>query len=269
MSQRLQNKVTIVTGATSGIGEATARRFVAEGAKVVIAGRSVERGEALALELGDNAIFFAADVTREADIAALVDHAVARFGRLDCLFNNAGGSTPGQIDTLTEEQLIYGMKLLVGSPLFGIKHAARVMRTQETGGSIINNSSIAAHRHGQGDVLYSSAKAAVSHLTHLTAAQLGPERIRVNAISPGAIATPIFWGGMDRVSTQENTRRMDKLALNLANATPTPRAGTADDIAHAAVFLASDESSFVNGHDLVVDGGRIWQFHERASTAAR
>ena len=269
MSQRLQHKVAIVTGATSGIGEATARRFVAEGARVVIAGRSVERGEALVAELGENAVFFAADVTREADIAALVDHAVARFGRLDCLFNNAGGATPGQIDTLTEDQLIYGMKLLVGSPMFGIKHAARVMRTQESGGSIINNSSIAAHRHGQGDVLYSSAKAAVSHLTHLMAAQLGPERIRVNAISPGAIATPIFWGGMDRVSTEENTRRMDNLARNLAGATPTPRAGTADDIAHAAVFLASDERGFVNGHDLVVDGGRIWQFHERSSAASR
>lgn len=269
MSQRLQDKVAVITGATSGIGEAAARRFIAEGAQVLIAGRSAERGQALTHALGERSAFIAADVTREADIAALVEHAVDRFGRIDCFFNNAGGPAPGRIDTLTEDELVYGMKLLVGSAMFGIKHAARVMRTQSTGGSILNNSSIAAHRYGQGDMLYASAKAAVSHLTHLMAVQLGPERIRVNAISPGAIATPIFWGGVDRVDAQENARRMDKLSQNLAGATPTPRAGTADDIALAAVFLASDESGFVNGHDLVVDGGRIWQFHERTSAAVR
>jgi len=265
MTDRLKGKVALITGATSGIGEATARRFVAEGAQIVIAGRSVERGEALARELGAAAIFRATDVLHEADIAAAVDAAVECFGSLDCMFNNAGGPAPGRLDTLTEAELVYGMKLLVGSVMFGIKHAARVMRTQPGGGSVINNSSIAAHRHGQGDMLYSSAKAAVSHITHLMAVELGPERIRVNAISPGAIATPIFWGGIDRVDPAENQRRMAKLAQNLASATPTPRSGSADDIAQAAVFFASDESGFVSGHDLVVDGGRIWQFHERAS----
>jgi NAD(P)-dependent dehydrogenase (short-subunit alcohol dehydrogenase family) len=236
---------------------------VAEGARVIVAGRNVARGEALASALGSQALFRVADVTHEAEIADLIDHAAERFGRVDCLFNNAGAPTPGEIDTLTEAQLADGMKLLVGSVLFGIKHAARVMRSQETGGSIINNASIAAHRHAQGGLVYSSAKAAVSHLTHLLAVQLGPEGIRVNAISPGAIATPIFWGGLDRGNAGENAQRMAKLEKALAAATPTPRAGTADDIAHAAVFLASDESGFITGHDLVVDGGRIWQFHER------
>jgi NAD(P)-dependent dehydrogenase (short-subunit alcohol dehydrogenase family) len=227
MPGRLDGKVAVITGATSGIGEATARRFVAEGARVVI------------------------------------EQAVGRFGKLDCLFNNAGASTPGELDSITEEQFDYGMKLLVGSVMFGIKHAARVM---SAGGSIINNSSIAAHRLGQGGTLYSAAKAAVSHITRIAGAKLGPSGIRVNSISPGAIATPIFWGGSAQAQTMsaaDNARKLAKLQGNLARATPLPRSGVANDIAYAAVFLASDEGSFINSHDLVVDGGRIAQFFER------
>ena len=145
MAGRLDGKVAIITGATSGIGEATARLFAAEGARVVIAGRSAERGERLARLLGGNAVFARADVMHEADIAALVDRAVERFGRLDCMFNNAGASTPGDLASLTEQQFEQAMKLLVGSVLFGMKHAARVMKPQKSG-SIINSSSIAAHR---------------------------------------------------------------------------------------------------------------------------
>jgi NAD(P)-dependent dehydrogenase (short-subunit alcohol dehydrogenase family) len=264
MPGRLGSKVAVITGGTSGIGEATARRFVGEGASVVIAGRSQERGNALADELGERAMFFRADVMHEAEIAAVVDAAVARFGHLDCLFNNAGAAAPGELDTLTEEEFDFGMKLLVGSVMFGIKHAARVM--QARGGSIINNSSIAAHRLGQGGTLYSAAKAAVSHITRIAGAKYGPTGIRVNSISPGAIATPIFWGGSAKaqsLSAQDNARKMAKLEGNLARATPLPRSGVADDIAYAAVFLASDEGSFINAHDLVVDGGRIAQFFER------
>jgi NAD(P)-dependent dehydrogenase (short-subunit alcohol dehydrogenase family) len=264
MSGRLDGKVAVITGATSGIGAATARRFVAEGARVVIAGRSAERGHALAAELGKQAVFHRADVMHEAEIAAVIDVAVGRFGQLDCLFNNAGASTPGEIETISEEQFEFGMKLLVGSVMFGIKHAARAMKSR--GGSIINNSSIAAHRSGQGGLLYSAAKAAVSHITRIAGAKLGADGIRVNSISPGAIATPIFWGGSakaETLSAEENARKLAKLSGNLARATPLPRSGIADDIAFAAVFLASDEGSFVNSHDLVVDGGRIAQFFER------
>lgn len=266
MGNRLQGKVAIVTGATSGIGEATARRFADEGATVILAGRSRERGEALAKELGERALFQPADVMREADIAALVDTAQARFGRLDCMFNNAGGNTPGSLESVTEQEVDYAMKLLYGSALFGIKHAARVM-AGNGGGSIINNSSIAARRPAQGAMLYSCAKAAVSHLTRLMGVQLGPQGIRVNSISPGAIATPIFWGGAGTATAEVNQKRLAKLQTNLAHATPTPRSGVADDIANAALFLASDEGSFVNCHDLVVDGGRIWQFNERPREA--
>lgn len=265
MAGRLQGKVAIITGATSGIGEATARRFAAEGAKLVLAGRTVDKGEALARELGGETIFQQTDVMREADIAALIDKTVERFGRLDCLFNNAGAGERSSVDSVTEEQFAEVMRLLVGSVVFGIKHAARAMK-QQGSGSIINNSSIAAHRINQGGYLYSGAKAAVSHLTRLAGVELGAHGIRVNAISPGAIATPIFWGGSARANTlsdEENQQKLAKLERNLAHATPTPRAGLADDIAHAAVFLASDEASFINCHDLVVDGGRIAMFNEK------
>jgi NAD(P)-dependent dehydrogenase (short-subunit alcohol dehydrogenase family) len=265
MTGRLEGKVAVITGGTSGIGEATVRRFVEEGARVVIAGRSEPKGEALALELGDRAVFQRADVMHEAEIAALVDAAMSRFGRLDCLFNNAGAPTAGTLDTVTEQDFDFAMRLLVGSVVFGIKHAARVMKPQQSG-SIINNASIAAHRTGQGKYLYSPAKAAVTHLTRVAGVELGPYGIRVNAISPGAIATPIFWGGSARANTltaEDNARKQAKLERSLAQATPLPRSGFAVDIANAAVFLAGEEGSFVNGHDLVVDGGRIAQFHER------
>lgn len=265
MQGRLAGKVAIITGATSGIGEATARRFAAEGARLVLAGRTVEKGEALACALGGDAVFQRADVTREGDIAALVDAAVARFGRLDCLFNNAGAPDRGTLETVTEEDFDYSMRLLLGAVVFGIRHAARVMKPQKSG-AIINNSSIAAHRSGQGGYLYSAAKGAVSQATRLAGVELGAHGIRVNAISPGAIATPIFWGGSARAQTlseEENRRKLEKLERNLARATPLPRAGRPDDIALAAVFLASDEASFINCHDLVVDGGRIAMFHER------
>lgn len=269
MTARLQGKVAIITGATSGIGEATARRFAAEGAQLVLAGRTVDKGEALAKELGGQVFFQRTDVMHEADIAALIDSAISRFGRLDCLFNNAGAPTSGTLTTITEAEFDAGIKLLLGSVVFGIKHAARVMQPQG-GGSIINNASVAGHRFAQGALLYSAAKAAVAHLTRLAGVELGPHGIRVNAISPGAIATPIFWGGSTRANTlsdADNQRKLAKLEQNLSQATPLPRSGHALDIANAALFLASDEGSFVNCHDLVVDGGRISQFYERPPAA--
>jgi len=263
--KRLDRKVAVITGATSGIGEATARLFASEGAFVVISGRAVKKGEALAAELGPHVVFQRADVLHEAEIAALVQTAVARFGRLDCLFNNAGAVDRTTVESVTEEEFGTTMRLMLGSVVFGIKHAAGVMKRQRSG-SIINNASIAAHRSGQGGYLYSAAKAAVNHVTRLAGIELGPHGIRVNAISPGAIATPIFWGGSARARTlsdDENQRKQEKLETNLARATPLPRSGFPADIASAALFLASDEGSFVNCHDLVVDGGRISAFHER------
>ncbi|MBA1145549.1 SDR family oxidoreductase [Ectothiorhodospiraceae bacterium WFHF3C12] len=267
MSGRLEGKIAVITGATSGIGEATAWRFAEAGARLVLAGRSEDKGQALAEQIGTEAIFHRTDVTREADIAALLDKAVSHFGRVDCLFNNAGAGDRTSAESVTEEDFDKAFRLLTGSVVFGIKHAARVMKA-EGGGSIINNASIAGHRINQGGYLYSGAKAAVAHLTRLAGVELGPHGIRVNAISPGAVATPIFWGGSARAQTlseEENAQKMEKLKRNLANATPLPRAGLADDIAYAALFLASDEGSFINSHDLVVDGGRIAMFNEKPS----
>lgn len=265
MSGRLEGKVAVITGGTSGIGAATAEVFAGEGARVVIAGRSEEKGAKLAQKLGENVIYQRTDVTVEEDIKNLIDAAVKHFGRLDCMFNNAGGPDRGTLETVTMEDFVYSTKLLLGSVVLGIKYAAAVMKPQG-GGCIINNSSIAAIRTNQGGYLYSAAKAGVVHITKVAGIQLGPHGIRVNSIAPGAIATPIFWGGSQVANTldeEANQRKLEKLMRNLANATPLPRSGLDKDIAHAALFLASDEGSFVNCHDLVVDGGRTSLFYEK------
>jgi NAD(P)-dependent dehydrogenase (short-subunit alcohol dehydrogenase family) len=264
MSGRLEGKVAVITGGTSGIGEASAEVFAAEGAKVVIAGRSEAKGAALADRLGKNVVYQRTDVVNDGEIKALIDQTVSRFGRLDCLFNNAGGPSRGTLETVTPEDFMYSLNLLLGSVVFGIKYAVPVMKSQGSG-CIINTSSIAALRTGQGQYLYSAAKAAVTHLTRVAGVELGPFGIRVNCISPGAIATPIFWGGSEVANTLDpavNERKMGKLIKNLAKATPLMAAGLAKDIATAALFLASDEGRFVNCHDLVVDGGRTALFNE-------
>lgn len=264
---RLAGKVAIITGATSGIGEATARLFARAGAQVVLAGRTTDKGEAITKEIvaaGGDATFIRADVSKDADVGALVAGTVERYGGVDCLFNNAGAPAFATLATVTEELVDNAMRLLVGSVLFGIKHVTPVMK-ERGGGSIINNASVAGWRAGQGDIVYSGAKAAVSHITHLAGVELGRHFIRVNAISPAAIATPIFWGGSavaNQLEDEANQRKQAKLERNLAMATPTPRAGNGDDIAYAALYLASDDSTYVNGVDLVVDGGRTWMFNE-------
>ena len=143
MADRLAGKVAVITGATSGIGEVTAEVFIKEGAKVIIAGRSEEKGSAIANRLGENAVFHKTDVMEESEIKACVDLAIEKFGRLDCLFNNAGGPSRGDLETVTKEDFDYSMNLLLGSVVFGMKHAAPVMKEQKSG-CIINNSSIAA-----------------------------------------------------------------------------------------------------------------------------
>jgi NAD(P)-dependent dehydrogenase (short-subunit alcohol dehydrogenase family) len=259
MVDRLLNKVAVITGGTSGIGEATVRRFVEEGARVVFCGRSVESGEALAAELGDACRFLRADVPHEEEVEATIQAALTAFGRLDCLFNNAGASSRGNVETVTQDDFHHAMDLLVGSVVFGMKHAAPVMKAQGSG-AIINNSSVAGLRADMGGYLYSGAKAAVTQLSLVAGAELGPFGITVNAISPGAIATPIFYGGSEasrHLEQAHDEAKMRKLIGSLGRATPLPRAGYPVDIANAAVFLASDEGSFINCHDLVVDGGMI------------
>jgi NAD(P)-dependent dehydrogenase (short-subunit alcohol dehydrogenase family) len=256
---RLDGKVALITGGTSGIGEGTVRLFVQEGARVVFTGRSENAGEVLDKELGPNASFIRADVMQEKEIKASVDFAVETYGRLDCLFNNAGASTPGDIETVTQEDFDYAMRLLVGSVVFGMKYAVPVMKKQG-GGSIINNSSVAALHGGMGGYLYSAAKAAVTNITKVAGMDLGKFGIRVNAISPGGIATPIFYGGSQASRSLDKSSDeaiMGKLQGALAEKLPIRRFGTSLDIAYGALYLASDEGSYVTTLDLVIDGGLI------------
>jgi NAD(P)-dependent dehydrogenase (short-subunit alcohol dehydrogenase family) len=257
MTGRLAGKVALITGGTSGIGEATVELFVAEGAKVLIVGRNQAKGEAMVAALGPATRFFKADVTRESEIAAAVAETTVAFDRLDILFNNAGGNTRGDVDTFTDADYRYAMDLLLGSVLFGMKHAAPIMKAQGWG-AIINNSSVAALRTHMGGYLYSVAKAAVTQATKLAGMELGRHGVTVNCISPGGIATPIFFGGSARAAGMESGHveaSMAKLERNLAKATPIQKTGLPKDIAAAALFLASDEGHYVNCHDLVVDAG--------------
>jgi NAD(P)-dependent dehydrogenase (short-subunit alcohol dehydrogenase family) len=256
MTGRLNGKVAIITGATSGIGARTAEVFVEHGARVVVAGRSTERGGALAARLGENALFIPTDVAKETEVKNMIEQAVDHFGRLDCLFNNAGiGGPAGPIESTPWDEYTACMNVLVGGVVMGIKHAAPVMKRQGSG-SIITTTSVAGMRSGYGDHVYSLAKAAVIHLTTCVAMELGGSGIRVNAIAPGGIVTPIFGlgAGLSQAAAEE---RLDRVEAWLEKSQPIQRAGVPDDIALAAVYLASDESTFVNGHNLVIDGGLI------------
>jgi NAD(P)-dependent dehydrogenase (short-subunit alcohol dehydrogenase family) len=257
MAERLKGKVALITGGTSGIGEATVELFVAEGAQVLIVGRNRVKGSEMAAALGPRARFFQADVRREVQIKAAVDDAAQAFGRLDILFNNAGAGAEGGVEDFTEAQFNDAMQLLLASALFGIKHAAPIMKAQGWG-AIINNSSVAALRTHYGGYLYSIAKAGLSQATRLAGMELGRHGVTVNSISPGGIATPIFFGGSGRAAEMDDERRqatMAKLEHNLAKATPIQKTGLPSDIAAAALFLASDEGHYINCHDLVVDAG--------------
>jgi NAD(P)-dependent dehydrogenase (short-subunit alcohol dehydrogenase family) len=259
VGNRLQDKVALITGGTSGIGEATVDLFASHGAFVAVVGRDPTRGEAIAGRHGDRARFIRADVSSEADIKSAVDQTVAAFGGLDILFNNAGGLTKGGIEDITTQDFRAGIDLLLGSVIFGMKHAVPHMKARGWG-RIINNASVAGQRGDMGQYLYSAAKAAVAHITRMAGLELAKHGITVNAISPGGIATPIFYGGSqaaDQLDPAHNEAKMRKLTDNLANATPALRSGHPIDIAHAALFLASDEAAFVNCHDLVVDAGMI------------
>jgi NAD(P)-dependent dehydrogenase (short-subunit alcohol dehydrogenase family) len=253
----LDGKVAIITGATSGIGARTAELFVAEGAKVVLTGRRKAEGEAVASKLGANGRFIPADATLEDDWKRVIAETVKTFGKLDVLFNNAGGPAPtGSITSIPVDGFDKAMALLIRSVMLGMKHAAPIMMKQRSG-SIINNGSIAGHLAGYStSMIYSAAKAAVNHLTRCVAMELGEHNVRVNSVSPGAIVTGIMAKALG-AETDRAEALTGKIAEVFAKAQPIPRAGITDDIAHCVIWLASDRSTFVNGTDIVVDGGVI------------
>ena len=254
MAGRLDGKVAVITGAASGIGRGTVDLFVAEGARVIAADIQDDKGARIEEDHKGAARYVRCDVSREEDIKAAVDAAVKHFGRLDCLFNNAGtGGARDAADDVTAEGFDSVMHLHVRAALFGIKYAAPVMR-KNGGGAIISTASVAGLQAGYGPILYSIAKAAIVHMTKVTAAQLAADRIRVNCICPGLIATNIFASGLGIPSQLADTR-IDAIAEAATHSQPIQRGGRPRDIAEAALYLASDGSDWVTGQALVVDGG--------------
>jgi NAD(P)-dependent dehydrogenase (short-subunit alcohol dehydrogenase family) len=250
MSGRLEGRVAVITGAGSGIGRATALRFFAEGARVIAAELNETTGRetvelAAAAGHAEHIRFVRTDVAQERDVEAAIGLATSAFGRLDCVFNNAGvAGAFGPITHISAEDWDYTFAVLVRGVFFGIKHGARVMKAQGSGGAIINTASIAGLSGGDGPQAYSASKAAVINLTRAVAVELAPDKIRVNAICPGGILTPLLHRG----SPEFLSPIMDKMQ-------PWPEHGQPEHIAGAALFLATDDARFVTGEALVVDGG--------------
>ncbi len=248
---RLDGRAALITGGASGLGEATVRRFVEEGARVVIADVQTEPGEALAKELGDAACFQHTDVSQETAVAAAVDRAVSEWSQLDVAFANAGVvGAIGPIDETPVEDYDATMAILMRGVFLTMKHAARVMKPRRSG-AILSTSSIAGLQGGLGPHVYAAAKAGLIGLTRNVAAELGRYGIRVNCIAPGNMATP-----MVADVAYGDPSAVEQAVDGLRDASPIEgRPGVASDIAEAALWLASDDAGYVNGHTLVVDGG--------------
>ncbi len=254
MAGRLDGNVAVITGAASGIGRGTVDLFVAEGARVIAADIQDDKGARIEEDHKGKVFYVHCDVTQEVQIAAAIAAAKNRFGRLDILFNNAGaGGARETADGITAEAFDTVMHLHVRAAMFGMKYAVPVMKAQG-GGSIISTASVAGLRTGFGPFLYSVAKAAIIHMTHAAAVELGQANIRVNCICPGLIATSIFGVGLG-LPTQVADAAVKAIAEGSQNTQFIQRGGLPKDIAEAALYLAGDGSSFVTGHALVVDGG--------------
>jgi 3alpha(or 20beta)-hydroxysteroid dehydrogenase len=244
VGDRLVGKVALITGAARGQGEAEARRFVAEGARVVIADIADEAGSRVAEELGDRALFAHLDVTDPDGWRSVVDTVVARWSRLDVLVNNAGVGYAGIIDELPLEHHHRLVDVNLNGVYYGMRAAAGPMREQR-GGAIVNISSIDGLAGMLGMSSYAATKFAVTGMTRSAAIELGPFGIRVNSIHPGVIDTPM-------VSDAGRARLERVLSMQ-----PIPRMGRPEEVAALALFLASDEASYITGAQIPVDGGHL------------
>jgi NAD(P)-dependent dehydrogenase (short-subunit alcohol dehydrogenase family) len=268
---RLDGKVAVITGAASGIGAATAARFVAAGARVVIGDLQDEVGEKLAGELGDNARYRHANVAREEQVAGLIQAAVDTWGRLDVLYNNAGFvGASGPFEATSVEEYDLTMDVLLKSVFLGIKHASPIMKAQRSG-SIISTASVCGLVPAIGTHLYNVAKAGVVMMTKSAALELAEWDVRVNCICPGYIATQLAAGrALSDIDEAENQQRMAKVRERMGESQAMHRMGEPDDIASMALFLASDDSTWVTGTAQVVDGGltlgKPWRKQPRSVT---
>ena len=248
---RLQGKVAVITGAASGIGAATARRFREEGCALILGDIQSDLGHDLVNALGDRVFFEHCNVTLEADVKKLVDRALSAFGQLDIMFNNAGiVGAKGPIDQTPADEWRITTDILINGVFYGVKHAAAVMKQQRSG-SIINMSSVAGVMGGLAPHAYTTAKHAVIGLTTSASAELCQHNVRVNAIAPFSMATP-----MVADAHLQDHHATDEVAKTLAANSPLPgRAGTALDVANAALWLGSDESGYTSGLTLTTDAG--------------
>jgi NAD(P)-dependent dehydrogenase (short-subunit alcohol dehydrogenase family) len=252
-SFRLENQVSVVTGGARGIGAGIVRRFVQEGARVVFSDLLNEEGKRFEEELGKNVAFYRADAASASDSEALVEFAVERFGRLDCVVNNAGAGGEGEpVAQTSVEDFDRSIALLLRGPFLGIKYAVPRM---QSGGTIINIASVNGLVAGFAPHAYTAAKFGVVGLTKSVALELAERGIRVNAICPGGTATWICAPLYPEMPAELVDRTPEIVEPWLASGTPIGRAGLPADIANVALWLASSESSFVTGHALVVDGG--------------
>ena len=247
--KRLQDKVAIITGSRRGIGKGIAIAFAKEGCKVVVSDYVEDKDGKNTVDeikkLGSDAIFVKADVSKERDVKNLVDKAVKKFGKLNIIVNNAGIVSFGTADTLTEKDWDKVINVNLKGVFFGTKYAAKQMLKQGKGGRIINISSIAGLVGFPGISAYCASKGGVTEFTREAALDYASKGITVNAIDPGVIVTDMT---KDMIENKETNK-------NLLENTPVGRFGKPEDIGNAAVFLALDESSFITGHNLVVDGG--------------
>ena len=258
MVDELAGKVAIVTGGASGIGRGTVERFVAEGARVVIADIVEDKGEALAASLGADALFRRADVSDPEQVGALVTTAVEKFGGLHVMVNNAGVSSTVHRRFLDDDLADFHrvMSVNVLGVMAGTRDAARHMASHG-GGSIINMTSIGGIQAGGGVMTYRASKAAVIQFTKSAAIELAYYEIRVNAIAPGNIPTPLLATTAGNLNPEERERYEASIRETMRADRPLKREGTPTDIAEAALYFASDRSRYVTGNVLPVDGGTV------------
>lgn len=250
---RLKEKVAVLTAAASGMGLATAKLFAQEGARVILADINEIEGKKAVKDIqdeGGEALFIRTDVSKESDVVGLIDHTITEFGRIDVVFNGVGINMAKPITECTTEEFQAVMTLNVQSVFLVSKYAIPHLLKNDSGGTIVNNSSVGGLVGRPGDPLYVASKHAVNGLTKSLALNYADKGIRVNSVCPGTIATPLLFKDV-----AENESKEDFIKRVVASS-PTPRAATPDEVAQCVLFLASDASSFVNGQTLGVDGAK-------------